>query len=74
MNRSLLAAIGSPNYERLGAAPHSVELRSVGQDGTALHEIGRRRLSLWQCFICLRWSRQTVETCDGCGRAKGAIR
>lgn len=74
MRSDMLRAIGSPNYERVGAAPHSAELRGMSSDSTTLTEIGRRRLSLWQCSVCLRWSRQVVATCDGCGRPKGAIR
>lgn len=69
MKGNLLRTIGSPSMERLGAAPNSEEMRGMSEDRTTPHEIGRVRVSLWQC-ACLRWGRASETECDRCGLAR----
>jgi hypothetical protein len=73
MRPDMLARIGSPNIERIGAALHSAELRHMAQDRTEPREIGHRRINLWQC-LCLRWNRRYIVVCEACGRTPGATK
>lgn len=67
MNSRMLHAIGSPSMERLGAAPHSKELRQIASNDTRPLGFGRLRISLVQC-ACLRLNRLSATHCVACGR------
>jgi ribosomal protein L40E len=68
MRPEYLARFGSVNMERLGAAPHSPELREMGEGFAEPREIGRRVLNMKQCGECLAWSPRRALTCTRCGR------
>jgi hypothetical protein len=67
MKNSFLAQVGSISMERLGAAPHSGEVRGMAEGYAEPREIGRRRMNMTQCF-CLRWNRLSATHCAACGR------
>lgn len=66
MRQSVLHDIGSANYERLGSARHSAELRQMAGDRSELIDTGRLRLRLQQCGNCLAARPLSIAACPRC--------
>ena len=74
MKGNMLRAIGSPNYERLGSAPNSAEMRQIADGHAERQEDGRRILNLRQCLGCLAWGPLPAGLCGRCGRPREYLR
>lgn len=68
MRVNLLAIVGAISYERVGVAPHSVEMHQIADGYAEPQEIGRKRMNLVQCPNCLRWNPLKVLSCTNCGK------